>query len=189
MNTINLRVITFLLLLISIWSCKAQNLPLNTALENIPNNAHIKDFNNDLNPYIGIYKSNFQGNEITLFITKEENKLMNYGNQIFYSDVLVGKYIVKNPLGQILQDTANNNTAVELYSTSISTSQNIATFYYGGTNCGVGWGDIYLKKINTNQISWEYRPDDTIIDSNRCPAGTDINIYLPETKDLIFTKQ
>lgn len=30
---------------------------------------------NELAPYIGIYKANFQGNEISLFITKIEDKL------------------------------------------------------------------------------------------------------------------
>lgn len=169
-------------------SCNAQ-LPLNTGLLNIPNNAYVKDLNNELNPYIGTYKANFQGNEITLFITKEENKLEVRSKKQFYRDALVVKYIVKNSLGQVLQDTVNNSTSIELYSSSPSPSQNNIIFYYGGTNCGVGWGDVYLKKLNATQISWEYRPDDIILDSSRCPPGTDITIYLPETKDLIFTKQ
>jgi len=51
------------------------------------------------------------------------------------------------------------------------------------------WGSIELKKISSTQISWEYRPNDIILDDSKCPLGTDIKIYLPETKDLIFTKQ
>lgn len=174
---------------ISIISYKAQILPLNTGLLNIPQNAHVKDLNNELTPYIGVYKANFQDNEITLFITKEEDKLLNYGNQKFYRDALVVKYIVKNSTGTILQDTKNNNNSkIYIYSSKIK-SQNSVRFIYSGTNCRVGWGDIYLKKLNATQISWEYRPDDIILDSKRCSPGTDINIYLPETKDLIFTKQ
>lgn len=185
----NFKIITVLSLIINLISCKAQTFPLNTALSDISQNAYVKDLNNELTPYIGIYQTNFQGKEITLFITKEENKLIDYGNQIFYRDALVVKYIVKNSLGQILQDTQNTTSNIELYSTKLSISQNHVIFNYSGTNCGVGWGDIFLKKLNATQITWEYRPDDIIIDSNRCPAGTDINIYLPETKDLVFTKQ
>ena len=76
-----------------------------------------------------------------------------------------------------------------IYSIMTRPTLNIISFTYGGTNCGVGWGDIYLKKLNSTQISWEYIPDSTIIDSSKCPPGTDTTIYLPEAKDLIFTKQ
>ncbi|MCJ7933132.1 MAG: hypothetical protein MUW56_05720 [Chryseobacterium sp.] len=189
MKIISLKITTILSLLFIIL-CKAQTLPLNTALYNIPQNAYLKETNNELIPYIGTYKATFQGNEIILYITKEENKLMDYGDQKFYSDVLIIKYIVRNSNGVILQDTKNSNIAkIELYSNHIYPNKNIIAFYYSGTNCGVGWGDIYLKKINSTQISWQYRPDDIILDDSKCPPGTDINIYLPETKDLIFTKQ
>ncbi|MBP1166673.1 MULTISPECIES: hypothetical protein [unclassified Chryseobacterium] len=175
---------------ISLLSCKAQILPLNTSITDIPLNSHVKDTNNELTPYIGIYRTNFQGNEITLYITKEESKLMDYGNQKFYRDALVIKYIVKNSTGTILQDTKNNNIPnIELYSIGTKSYQNSVIMSYSGTNCGVGWGKIILKKINSTQLSWEYRPNDIILDDSKCPPGTDINIYLPETKGLIFTKQ
>lgn len=179
-----------ILSLIFIISCKSQTLPLNTELFNIPQNAYLKDLNNELIPYIGTYKAAFQGNDITLYITKVESKLMDYGNQKFYRDALIIKYIVKNSSGVILQDTENNNIPnIELYSISTRPYQNSVIMSYSGTNCGVGWGKIILKKINSTQLSWEYRPNDIILDSSKCPNGTDINIYLPETKDLIFTKQ
>ncbi|MGU3376175.1 DUF6705 family protein [Chryseobacterium sp. M5A1_1a] len=174
----------------AVFSCKAQTLPLNTALNDIPANAHIKDLNNELEPYVGIYKSNFQGNEITLFITKQNDKLEVRSTKQFHRDALVIKYIVKNSLGNILQDTQNNTISkIQLYSIATRPLNNSVIFYYSGTNCRVGWGDIFLKKIDTTKISWEYRPDNIVIDDKTCPSGTDINIYLPETKDLIFTKQ
>ncbi|KMQ68190.1 hypothetical protein ACM39_10100 [Chryseobacterium sp. FH2] len=159
-------------------------------MKDIPSNAHVKDLDNELSQYVGTYKANFQGSEIILYITKTEDKLMDYGNQKFYRDVLIVKYIVKNSAGTVLQDTKSNNTTnIEFYSYYTYPTKNTVVFYYSGTNCRVGWGDVFLKKINSTQLSWEYRPDDIILDSNKCPSGTDINIYLPETKDLIFTKQ
>ncbi|MFN1216089.1 DUF6705 family protein [Chryseobacterium kwangjuense] len=190
MNTTNFKIIILLAFLINILSCKAQTLPLNTDMKDIPTGAYVKDLNNELSPYIGTYKANFNGNEITLFIIKEENKPTKRLKKNFFRDALVAKYIVKNSTGTILQDTKNNNSAnIELYSYYTYPSKNTIVLYYSGTNCRVGWGDIYLKKIGVNQISWEYRPDDITLDNTTCPPGTDINIYLPETKDLIFTKQ
>ena len=189
MKTINFKTIILFIFIINTLSCQAQ-LPLMTALSNIPQNAYVKDTNNILLPYAGIYTANYQGNEITLFIDKEENKFMDYGNRKFYRDVLNVKYIVKNASGTVLQDIKNNiNTKIEIFSTMPRSMDNSIIFTYSGTNCGVGWGKIILKKINNTQISWEYLPNDIILDDSRCPPGTDITIYLPETKDLIFTKQ
>lgn len=194
MKTINIKTKILFIFLISIISCKAQEYPLNTFYMNLPDNSYLKDLNNELSPYVGTYKANFEGNEITLFITKQDYKFFDLKIKKYYQDVLSIKYIIKNSSGMILQNTQNMNfqptqIGFTIYSTKTNPLQNTILFYYGGTNCGVGWGDIYLKKLNNMQISWEYRPNDTIVDSNRCPDGTDINIYLPETKNLIFTKQ
>jgi hypothetical protein len=181
---------TLIGLIISTVSCSAQTFPLNTPFADIPNGAHIKDINNELAQYIGTYKANFNGNEIILYITKQQDKLENSAQKSYYMDALIVKYIVKNSSGTTLQDTQNNNSNnIEFYSYYTRTNQNTIIFYYGGTNCHVGWGDIYLKKINATQISWEYLPDDISTTSQSCPNNLDTTIYLPETKDLIFTKQ
>lgn len=186
----NVKKILLTVFIISLISCKAQEYPLNTDFRNIPNYSYLKDTNNELEPYIGNYNSIFNGNQIALYITKEPHKLIEYTNQKFYRDVLSIKFTIKNSNGVILQDTKTTNAqSNSIYSMRINPYYNILTFNYKGTNCGVGNGLIYLKKINATQISWEYLPNDVILDSSRCPAGTDITIYLPETKDLIFTKQ
>ncbi|MFL9835412.1 hypothetical protein [Chryseobacterium terrae] len=171
-------------------SCKAQNLPLNTAFSTIPNGAYLKDSNNELTPYIGTYKANYKGNEITLFITKQENKLEKSAKKNYYLDALIVKYIVKTSAGTILQDTQNINlSSIELSSISTRPAQNSIVFYYSGTNCNVGWGEIILKKLNATQISWDYYPNSMLLDEATCPSGTDTTVYLPHTKNLVFTKQ
>jgi hypothetical protein len=183
------KIVIFLSLFIYFSYCKGQQLPLNTDLKNIPMNAYLKDLNNELSPYLGTYKANFQGNETILYLTKTENKLVDYGDQKFYRDAIIIKYIVKNSSGTVLQDTKNTTSKIEFFSIGTRPYQNSVIFSYSGTNCNVGWGKVILKKLNDNQITWEYRPNDIILDDSKCPQGTDINIYLPETKDLIFTKQ
>jgi hypothetical protein len=191
---INFKTIILFSFLISFLSCKAQEYPLNTDFRNIPNYSYLKDTNNELISYVGSYQGQFNGNQIILFITKEPHKLIEYVDQKFYRDVLSVRFIVKNSSQVVLQDTQNmnfqsNQIQHTIYSTMTNPYHNLVMLSYGGTNCGVGWGSIRLKKLNSTQISWEYLPNDTIIDSNKCPSGIDTTVYLPETKDLIFTKQ
>ncbi|SHF81803.1 hypothetical protein [Chryseobacterium sp. OV279] len=125
-------------------------------------------------------------------INESTNKYSSPPQYKYYKDVLSVRYIIKNSLGITLQNTQNdtfqsNQLKNTIYSRWVESDDNKILLYYGGTNCRVGWGDIYLKKINSTQISWEYRPNDIILDSNKYSEGTDINIYLPGTKDLIFT--
>ncbi|REC50993.1 hypothetical protein [Candidatus Chryseobacterium massiliense] len=86
MKIVYRKTLTVLSLFISFISCSAQTLPLNTALASIPNNAHVKNTNNELSPYIGIYKANYEGKEITLYITKEDDRLEARSNKQFYRD-------------------------------------------------------------------------------------------------------
>ena len=193
-NTNFMKYLFFLLIFFS-FLCRSQQqqLPLNTLMENIPPNAHIKDLNNELAPYIGVYKANFQGNEITLFITKEEDRLIQYSDQNFFQDALVIKYIIKNSSGIVVQDTQNmvlnNHSYFNIISMGTRPTLGDIVLAYDGTNCGIGWGKIILKKLNTTQMSWDCRPNSSLIDSATCPPITDKTVYLPETKDLIFTKQ
>ncbi|WP_312513708.1 DUF6705 family protein [Chryseobacterium culicis] len=175
-------------------SCTAQEYPLKTDYTEIPNYSYLKDTDNELDSFIGVWQGNYNNNTITLYITKEIHKLFDENQHKYYKDILSIKYIVKNSAGSIIQNTQNmtiqpNQLRHTIYSQWAEDSGDTMLFYYGGTNCGVGWGSIKAKKIRSSQISWEYRPNDIILDDSECPPGTDINIYLPETKDLIFTKQ
>ncbi|MBV8326381.1 DUF6705 family protein [Chryseobacterium sp.] len=173
------------------FSCKAQEvLPLKSYSMDLPHNAYLKDLNHELDPYIGSYKANFEGNEITIFITKKEKKVENRTNKTFFRDALIVKYVIKNSSGTILQDTTNNDTKINsLYSIGTKPQFGQVVLNYYGTNCGVGWGKVNLKKINPNQITWEYLPNSRIIDKGRCPGNPDLTIYLPESQNLVFTKQ
>jgi len=191
MKTVFSKYLMLLNLILITISCKSQTLPLNTLMDDIPQGAYVKDLNNELNPYIGTYKANYKGNEITLFIIKEENRPTNRITKTFFRDALSIKYIVKNSSGLVLQDTSNGNFPnIKLYSLGINSNNNYVTFYYSGTNCKVGWGSIILKRLNSTQLSWEYYPNSRIINDTTCPPGTDTTVYLPVTDDeLIFTKQ
>lgn len=191
MKTVFFKYLVLFNLIIVTISCKSQTLPLNALMDDIPQGAYVKDLNNDLNAYVGIYKANYKGNEITLFINKVEHKFEKRTNKDYFMDVLDVKYTVKNSSGLILQDTSNGNLPnIEFYSIRLRSYNNSVTFYYSGTNCKVGWGKIILKRLNSTQLSWEYYPNGRILSDATCPPGTETTVYLPNTDDeLIFTKQ
>lgn len=189
MKTINLICINLIMILF-VSQCQAQTiLPLNTNILAVSNGSYLKDTNNELLQFTGTYNATYGNKEISLYITKQENKLTKVGNLTFYRDVLVVKYLIKEN-NQVLQDTQiNQNNSNGIYSIKLKNGLNSKTVAldYEGTTCRVGQGLIYLKKINSTQLSWEYLPQEGY--SKNCPAGTDTTIYLPIVQGLIFTKQ
>ncbi|ALR31955.1 hypothetical protein ATE47_16160 [Chryseobacterium sp. IHB B 17019] len=183
--------IILILFAITTSSCNAQNLPLSTKYSQIPNNAHIKDLNNDLNKYVGSWNASVGDKQIHLYITKQEDRPINLISKSYYSDVLVIKYeiLVNN---QIVESTKNytlENANITSMDLDIDGS---IIFDYEGGKCGVGWGMIDVTYIDSTHLKWNYIPESTVITNINCPdypAGG-IKINLPdEPKDIIFTKQ
>lgn len=193
MKTIYNQFLILFTVFTTIISCEAQTLPLNTDLDNITLNSYLKDLNNELDPYVGTYQSTIDGNQITLYITKQDHTYMSSYKYKYYQDVLIVRYTIKNSAGIILQSTQNMNftTTIErnlIHSRGTRPNLGMVVLSYNGTNCGVGNGTIYLKKINNAQISWRYYAETVATSTNRCPPNVDKSTYLPEGENLIFTK-
>jgi hypothetical protein len=182
-------------LMLGLLNCKAQQqiYPLNTYYEDAPDYAYMKDLDNYLPLYIGTYKSTYEGNEITLIITQENMMLIDYIDKKFYRDVLNIKYTVKKvSTGVVLEDTQNSVDPQTNKIISVRTNamdNNSIALLYDGTTCGIGWGKITLKKISSTQISWSYYPNDSLFSGNECPNSQNVKVYLPDTENLVFTKQ
>jgi hypothetical protein len=191
------KIITLFAIAICVLNCKAQQqvYPLNTYYEDVPNYSYMKDLNNFLPQYVGTYKATYQGNEITLYITKEDKYLKDYGpgDRKFYKDVLHIKYIVKNlSTGAILEDNQNLTDPKRNRIISFATNDldnNSVSLHYSGTTCRLGSGEIILKKINSTQISWSFDYEARLLIQGECPDYQNIKVYLPKTSGLIFTKQ
>jgi hypothetical protein len=190
------NIITLFAIALCIFNCKAQQqvYPLNTYYEDVPNYSYMKDLNNFLPQYVGTYKATYQGNEITLYITQNNMELIDtrLGGRKYYQDVLRIKYIVKNnTTGSILEDTQNfNNTNNEIISIGTNNlDDNSVSLLYSGKECGLGYGEIILKKINSTQINWSFDYEARLLIQGECPNYQNIKVYLPKTSGLIFTKQ
>ncbi|MGL6128449.1 DUF6705 family protein, partial [Chryseobacterium artocarpi] len=92
------NIFLFILLSISI-SCTAQTYPLRTFTD-IPENAYLKDLNNELNYYAGTWKGIW--NNKTIYIIFKKNTYT-YDNVLkYYKDNLIGKFKVLDSNGNIL---------------------------------------------------------------------------------------
>ncbi|HCR76546.1 MAG TPA: hypothetical protein DIW37_09125 [Chryseobacterium sp.] len=173
------------------FSCKAQQIyPLNTDFRAIPNNAYSKDINNELLPFIGTWKANFDNKEITIKVDKVDYHYIKLGTHMYYQDVLFIRYSIKNAQGTIIKSTMNLPiTEAKIKSDVTFPNQNLVSFTYQGGDCQYGWGDVDLKFMDTTHIKWNYQPESVILTNKNCPNGADATIYLPKTPDLIFTKQ
>jgi hypothetical protein len=58
----------------AVFSCKAQQYPLDTDFTTIPNNSYIKDLNNEYSKFVGTWKASLGNKEVYLYITKQENR-------------------------------------------------------------------------------------------------------------------
>ncbi len=190
------KIILLLLIFITI-TCKSQSVyPLDTYPGDVPPNSYIKDIYNELNPYIGIWKADYNGKRITLDITKEIHKTFKRPDFVttFYNDALIIKYsvdeIVMSGLALHFADNfSSTDDTSQNFIASFSKSQYGLKLFYTGTNCGVGYGEIILKLQSSNQFNWSFHPESTIITTENCPPGSDLAVHLPVTDNLIFTKQ
>ncbi|AZA77817.1 hypothetical protein EG347_09950 [Chryseobacterium sp. G0186] len=176
----------------TVFSCKAQQmLSLNASVYNSPTNSYFKDINNELDPYIGVWKASFQGKIILIKIIKELKVPFEMWGKNNFKDRLLVRYEIINNNGVILESSLNNNfnTKVKLLIEGSEIEDDLVKLIFAGGNCSVGIGEIILRKVNGTKVSWSYYPGTTTMNDKDCPPNLDYTIYLPETENLIFTKQ
>jgi len=81
--------IILIITLISINLVSCLIYPLNTSPSDIPDNAYIKDMNNELDKFVGVWKGVWNGKKIYLELKK--NKRFYSGNHSYYIDEIVGE--------------------------------------------------------------------------------------------------
>ena len=182
--------------IIVITACKAQQTyPMSQSAVDMPTDSYFKDINNELDVYVGSWKTDFNGKIITLIITKEIKKPFALLGKKYFTDQLIVRYEVKNNNGTILQSSTNKNFVDDGVKYMIKSGginiygNNEVNLVYAGGNCSVGNGEIKFQKISATQLSWSYYPGTAVMNDLDCPPGQDYHIYLPETENLLFTKQ
>ncbi|WP_018674790.1 DUF6705 family protein [Riemerella columbina] len=173
-------------------NCTAQNIyPLNTSALNKPQGSYFKDINNELNPYIGKWKTAIGNKLIMIKIFKRYKAPIEFLSKNYYQDMIVIQYEIKDKNGNLLETTLNNpienkRSLISGFTIEEDTGRLICVYY--GKQCSLGNGFVYLKKQGNNQLLWSYYPQAILVtkeNENKCSG----EIYLPEGENIVFTRQ
>ncbi|MBT0553194.1 DUF6705 family protein [Riemerella anatipestifer] len=183
------KILLLVIVLLLHTNCTAQNVyPLNTSVIDIPKGSYMKDLNNELNPYVGRWKTVYNGKEITLTATKEYRiPFLEY----YYQDMIIVRYEIKDINGKILESTLEtplNGKRLMISGFTIEENTGRLICIYYGKQCSLGNGFVYLKKQGNNQLLWSYYPQAILVTSQNekeCKG----EIYLPEGENIVFTRQ
>ncbi|HCD9236056.1 TPA: hypothetical protein NEG48_003076 [Elizabethkingia anophelis] len=181
----------FLTVFIFCLFAKAQTIAITDTPKKIPNGIYLKDMDNTLPLFTGVWIANFDGKQIILDISDRVEKYLKKLSVNYYSDVLFMRYTIKDSNGNQLSNTMDRAIIdANIISTYPSKDKKKIGFYYKGEACGIGNGLISLTILDQTHINWEYRPLGGIIDPNNCSDySPDIKSYIPRTLNLTFTKQ
>ncbi|NMR33833.1 hypothetical protein HIO71_06370 [Chryseobacterium aquaticum] len=174
-------------------SCKAQVYPLNTSPYDIPANSYIKDTNNELDKYVGLWKGNWNGK--TIFLELKKIKYYYNDNHPFYSDEILGERKIVSSNGTIEIDRISNfgSDGVEFRGMhrSLKYMGKETINFYPRNMCGKT-ATIHIINFNPTQmtLNMEYNPSffkadcihNAYVDQNH-----DWPINFP--KDIVLTKQ
>lgn len=177
-----------ILFFIAVTSYKAQTYPLRTFTD-IPQNAYLKDTNNELQFYEGIWKGTWNNKTISITFKKITNKYDDHFK--YYRDYLIGKFITKDSNGQILFD----NTAISDDEAKIEggkfrkVDDKYSLGYIDSDFCDImGYITINFTDSTKSQLQW-YFSDWTDIITPDCPYYNANPFPEPLPKEIILTKQ
>lgn len=189
----NILLITILFLSQQYFS---QEYPLNTSPSDIPNNAYIKDINNELDKFVGLWKGNWNGKTVYLELRKIKSYSSVPGDtHPYYFDEIQGERKIIDSNGNVEIDRISNfgSDGAEFSGMSKSIKppgRDRLTFY--PRNMCRKMATLDITNFSTNQMTlhFEYLPshiDESCTYYNSVMQGNDFPINFP--KDIVLTKQ
>ncbi|MDR3023919.1 DUF6705 family protein [Chryseobacterium sp.] len=185
------NIILFTILTFSL-NCKAQEYPLTTDTD-VPPNSYIKDLNNELPPFEGVWKGVWKGK--TFIINFKKIKFYNtYSvNKQYYQDLLIGKFQVKDTNGSILFDNLNiTDDKSKIKGGKIFPGGNTYTLAYVDPDLCLKSGRIIVKfnNIAKTEIKFKFMETSDLIEPDCFYHGKPAD-QRPEPlpKEIILTKQ
>ena len=191
------KIIIILVISLSIYSCKAQIISIEQANpifldedEPFPDNVTaIKDINNTLDEFLGVWTLDYNSKHYELTITKFESMLAT-----IKIDILLIKHKITDNNGVVLDDTTilpNKSPSIMKGWFFLSDNETYLVSYFGSNSkCGQ-FGDviIYIDNDNVlgNEMIFHFDRGHDIINSNECTAP--VTFPFPIDTFLTFTKQ
>ncbi|MCU7615205.1 hypothetical protein N0B16_12220 [Chryseobacterium sp. GMJ5] len=180
-------------------SCKAQIYPLDTSPGDVPSGSYIKDINNELNPYIGLWKANWNGKTVYLDFRKIKRKSTSLMSSFYYySDRILGERKIINANGVVEIDRITNfdNINAEFWGISKSLlSPEYETITFFPKNFCNKYANLDVKFLNVQktQMLMKFRFEPSLLKedcqyANLIKSGGSLPINWPK-EDIIFIKQ
>ena len=177
------------ILLVSI-GCKAQTYPLRTFTE-VPDNSYLKDVNNELPAYEGIWKGTWNNKIIYVSFKKLTNTYKSSLNQ--YRDFLIGRFKVTDLNNNILFDNTNlSDNEAKITGGKFGKYDNKYGFtYVDGDLCNRS-GQIFIKftDVTKLQLQWNYFQSENWINKD-CfyHDWAPVDVPQPLPNNIILIKQ
>lgn len=181
----------FLLILLAITiSCKAQIYSLKSHTPT-PENAYLKDVDNELQPYEGTWKGEWNGKIINITFNKIIHKHIASLNQ--YYDLLIGRFKVTDMSGNILFDNttlAENDAKIEGMRFR-KVDGKYSLIYIDKDLCGKS-GKILINFADTTKtkLQWNYSQNENWIGKDCFYYGwAQADVPQPLPNNIVLTKQ
>lgn len=161
-----MRKILLILLFSLAIACKSQTYPLRTYSQ-IPENAYLKDTNNELQNYEGTWKASW--NSKTIFVTFRKITNTYTPTLKYYKDYLIAKFKVIDNYGNILFDNSSlsSNKAKIEGGKFRKIDDKYSLVYIDSDLCGISGNILISFTDNTKtKLLWEYSKDNDWIDSD-----------------------
>lgn len=172
-------------------SCKSQTYPLRTFTE-IPENSYLKDTNNELPAYEGVWKGQWNNKVIYVTFKKVSNKYKSSLN--YYSDRLIARFKVTdlNNTNVFFDNTNLPDDQVKIDGGRFRKSNDKYGLVYVDRDLCMRSGTILINftDITKTKLQWKYMQDENWLDSSCFYHGwTQADIPQPLPFDIILTKQ
>ncbi|MDF2934240.1 MAG: hypothetical protein K0R36_3571 [Chryseobacterium sp.] len=174
-------------------SCKAQVYPLNTSPYDVPDNAYIKDTNNELDKYVGVWTGSWNGK--TVYLDFRKIKYYYSDDHPYYMDKILGERRIVNVNGNIEIDRITNFDTLSpefwgIFPSLVYPGKDTIIFY--PDNMCRKTATIHIINITSTQMTLKLEFDPSYYDEN-CIHNAyvaqhgDWPINFP--KDIVLTKQ
>ena len=188
-----MKQILIILLLHSIFLSCAQIYPLNTNTE-VPVNAYIKDTNNELLPFEGLWKGTWDNKVFYINLIRIKKELTYSDNHIYFKDILVGKFKIldSNEALTMYDNTNLPNDDTKIWGGRFFTIpiKRYSLNYLDPDLCLIT-GNIQINLINSSntQLNWKFY-DTTDMLMSDCPYLNSLDPFpQPLPENIILTKQ
>lgn len=190
----NILKIVLMLFTLIIYGQEGVEVPLNSLYFQHPNGTYIRDFDDIYGSYIGTWKGQKHGKELTLQFVKFQKQMMNFPNgDYYYEDILKCKYEVKDVATNNIISTTMNALNYEDYKIlGLGYPINgTLDFLFTDSICSNTY-NIIIEKIDgvTNQLKYVAQYSDSW-DYTNCSYlnRDDIPKPIPFKINMILTKQ